>query len=651
MCGFVVIVALDSGCPDAGGLARATELLTHRGPDDAGRFVEGGVAMGFRRLSVFDLSAAAHQPLVSADGRYVIVFNGAIFNFIELRAELQALGHRFRSSGDTEVLLTAYIQWGSACLARLNGMWAFVIYDRLETRLFGSRDRFGVKPLFLYADGRQFVFTSEIKAIRDSGLARLDVNHRTLTQFVFEGVLDAGDETFYKNVSRVPAGMAFETRQGGALSWHRYWSLTDSAQAEPAPSDPAAAFATLFEDSVALRMRSDVPVGVLLSGGIDSSSIICSMARQRPTNAACRLGALCYMDPQFDETAFIDATLAQTKASLWRLDVAPMDLWDTCANVLWQQDEPVHSINALVGYHLMQLARSQGVEVVLNGQGADETLAGYQSYFIPYWIELLRTGRMKTLHASLRDVAQVNGSGSRVYRGLLRACLGRSIRHLPGYAALSRMRRRRRIEQSSWAADDLKYHWSPSHEYAAPDLSNALQWSIEQSHLPVYLRVEDRNSMAHGVEMRLPFLDHRLVSLAFRLGSDWKLKGGLTKVLLREAMRGGIPERVRTRTQKFGFPVAINEWLRGPLSMRIRDTLASRFVRESGIWNMRAVWKALERHERGEANVGEALFDVVQACLWLQMSNEPVSFAQRRQPALTLPTTSEREPIASLAAR
>lgn len=631
MCGFVVHVALHSGPPDVARLGRATDLLAHRGPDDAGRFIEGGIGIGFRRLSIFDLSTAGHQPMASSDGRFVVAFNGAIFNFVELRGELQALGHQFRSSSDTEVLLAAYREWGSDCLDRFNGMWAFVIYDRLEKRIFGSRDRFGIKPLFWYADDDSLIFASEIKAIRDSGLARLEFNEQVLAEFLLEGTLDHSEDTFYRRVSQVPAGTAFETNLNGRLVWHRYWSVLDAAQALPVPSDPPAAFAELFEDAVRLRMRSDVPVGVLLSGGLDSSSILCSMGRQlSPATREGEFGALCYMDPHFDETPFIDATLAQTRASLWRLDVDPAGFWDTFARVIWHQDEPVHSINSVVGFHLMKLARAHDVKVVLNGQGADETLAGYSSYFTSYWIELLRSGRLLALEQSLRAVAQARGGRSNVLSEVFGMLLGQARQKVPGYPALARRRRRARLERKSWASDDVKRLWTQRDQPAAPDLAAALHYSLERSHLPVYLRVEDRNSMAHGVEQRLPFLDHRLVALAFRLGPEWKLRGDRTKVILREAMRGRIPEVVRTRTQKFGFPTSVDSWFRGPLYGRLRDMLSSRTVRESGLWDLGAVERALDQHRRGDANVGERLFDVVQVCLWLQLSEWQGDAARER---------------------
>ena len=275
MCGIAGLLR----CGDRQTLARMTEVQRHRGPDDAGVewFAGTGSGLGHRRLSIIDLSPAGHQPM--ADGDLWITFNGEIYNYVELRAELLACGHSFRSTGDTEVLLAAYQQWGRDCLERLNGMFAFAIYDRVERRIFGARDRFGVKPLFLHHGATGTVLTSEIKALRDSGYARLEVDRQAIADYLLAGQLDSTERTFYQGVSRVAPGMAFEADATGELRFFRYWSLPDAVAAETPPANVVETYGTLFEDAVRLRMRADVPVGVLLSGGLDSTSIICAMAR------------------------------------------------------------------------------------------------------------------------------------------------------------------------------------------------------------------------------------------------------------------------------------------------------------------------------------------------------------------------------------
>lgn len=620
MCGLAAILSLNGDPPDAALLARMMGLLAHRGPDDHGVFAEHNIALGFRRLAILDLASSGHQPMLSSDGRHVIVLNGEIYNFVELRAELQGLGHVFRSTGDTEVLLASYRQWGPACLQRLNGMWAFLIYDRVERRLFGARDRFGVKPLYRYRDERCVMFASEIKAIHNSGAIQQGPNWQTISQHLLDGHLDVSEQTFYRGIEQVAAGTAFELNADGRARSTPYWSLPAAVASSPDPVDPVETYRALFDDAVRLELRSDVPVGVALSGGLDSTSIISSMARQlrATTPTTHQLNAFSYTAPQFDETPQLQATLQQTGARLIELDSDPDAMWDVMRTHLWHQDEPVHSFTSVVTFKLMELAKSHDVKVLLNGQGADEVLAGYSAYFTEYFKEIIGAGRLWAAGRAVRDFA-VTAGRSRLELGAtaLHKWLRGSLHSIPGHRSLAAAHRRARVRRNEWVSRDLKSNWRPARVEWRGDLNNILRTAVETSPLPLYLRVEDRNSMAHGVEVRLPFLDHRLVTMAFSLGAHWKIGGPYTKRLLREAMRGRIPENVRTQVHKFGFPTPVDDWFRGALYEPLRDLLASRVVRESGVWNLATIDRALQRHRRGETNVGNKLFDVAQVSLWL----------------------------------
>src|SRR5439155_996159 len=390
MCGVAAVVMLD-GCPAAAEIvSRMTKALAHRGPDDDGVHLSDSVALGFRRLSILDLTPSGHQPMSTRDGSVTIVFNGEIYNYIELRTELEARGRTFRSSGDTEVLFQAYCEWGAQCLPKLNGMWAFLVYDKHRQVIFGSRDRFGIKPLYRYQSAGAVLLASEMKAIRASGLYTSATNWRTAARYLLEDRLDDTTETFYEGIVQVGAGAAFELDLRGNYREWPFWSPDDIATSPTA--EPAEAFAELFEDAVRLHMRSDVPVGVSLSGGLDSTSIICASARIRAASGAKGdLQAFCYMAPEFDETDYIMATVRQTGAVLRRLETTAQGLWADFERMLWFQDEPVHAIAALVGYQLMKLAADHGLKVMLNGQGADETIGGYPNYFRNYWHTLLST--------------------------------------------------------------------------------------------------------------------------------------------------------------------------------------------------------------------------------------------------------------------
>ena len=629
MCGIAAIVRFDGQAAEAAVIERMTASLVHRGPDEGRVVVSGSVGLGFRRLSILDLSPAARQPMASEDGGVVLIFNGEIFNYLELREELTSRGHRFRSAGDTEVLLRAYQEWGAECLPRLNGMWAFLIHDRRRRVLFGARDRFGVKPLYRYRRGPQLLLASEIKAIRASGVYTVGIDWERAANFLHHGRLDDGSGSFYEGITQVPAGTAFEVDAEGQTSEWRYWSLDDLPVREI--GDPVGAFRELFEDSVRLQMRSDVPVGVSLSGGLDSSSIACAAARlTRHGDAAARnpLIAFSYMTPEYDEVSYIDEIVKDTGAHLHRLETTPCLLWERLPEVLRQQDEPVHSLTAVVGYELMRLTASHGVRVVLNGQGADETIGGYFSYFMDYWRELLWEGRPGKVWDEIQDYSTTHrGSASKLLLRVVENMSRRQLSRVPAYRQLAGSWRHHRLQRDPWFVPELANQTSPGHPTGALGLNNALKHSVATSPLPLYLRVEDRNSMAHSVEARLPFLDYRLVSLLFNLGSEWKVRGGENKFLLREAMRHRIPESVRVRKDKMGFPTPARKWVGGDLYGPIRELLESREARERGVYNTRAVLQDLEAHRRGEIDVSDRLFGVAQFELWTRMIKVVVCFS------------------------
>jgi asparagine synthase (glutamine-hydrolysing) len=619
MCGIAVVLSRDGSPIDVASLERMANVLAHRGPDDSGVLTSGPVGLGFRRLSILDLSPAGHQPMASEDGQATVVFNGEIYNFLELRKELEGLGHRFRSTGDTEVLLRAYLQWGRDCLARLNGMWAFAIHDKRRGVVFASRDRFGMKPLYRCSTKGHLLLASEIKSIRASGLVKDAINWRTAASFLLENRLDETNETFYEGIEHVPPGTAFEIELGGGQKEWRYWSLEAPGNS---PADAPAKFADLFEDSVRLHMRSDVPVGVDLSGGLDSTSIICATARVRREQGATEpLLAFCYQAPEFDESSYISDTLRQTGAKLVSLKTSARSLWDDLTRTLWYQDEPVHSMTAVIGYQLMRLAAQHGVKVILNGQGADETIGGYDSYFRDYWYTLVRGGRLRDAWSQVGEYARSHrGSRPRLVQRLARHLVQTELRSLGLYRAMSHSARVRRLRANSWFEESLREQLPLDQANGELDLMSTLRHGVTVSPLPLYLRVEDRNSMAHSVEARLPFLDYRIVSLLFNLKPEWHLRGPWNKFVLRESMRGRIPESVRSRVDKMGFPHPARRWFGNELREPVLDILHSRPTRERGIYNTKAILRDVERHRQGEVDVASRLFKVAEFETWSGVS-------------------------------
>ena len=613
MCGLVVMLGLAGRKADAAALTRMAQRIAHRGPDDSGLYLDHQVGFGFRRLSILDLSPAGHQPMCSEDGQLVVVFNGEIYNYIELRDELRAAGFCFRSTSDTEVLLAAYRHWGAECLAKLNGMWAFVIHDRRHGVLFGARDRFGVKPLFVHRGRDCWLLASEIKAILASGDYARDTNWQVAADFLVDGKLDETPATFYAGIEQVPPGCAFELRLDGRWRQWTYWSLP-AVEPESA-ADIEETLAELLEDAVRVRLRSDVPVGVCLSGGLDSTAVICAMARNR--GQAAPLLAFCYHESAFDERVYIADTLAQTGALLRRISLTPAAMWDSLAEVLRFQDEPIISGAPIAGFHLMKLAAGNGVKVVLNGQGSDEVLAGYPSYFHDYWYTLLRTAQVTRAWHEMQEYAAGYGiSAGRLFLRSLARVFHRQLRRFESYRSLVRRQDGRRRKQR-WFAPSLLERRGPNDAgYEDLDLNAVLRRSVERARLPHYLRLEDRNSMAHGVEARLPFMDYRLVSLAFRVPADRKMQGVWNKPLLRRSLRGRIPDSVRNRVEKMGFPTSLHLWVTGVLAEPVRDILTSRAARERGIYNVEAMLRVLQNNHSIEPEAALQLFHVAEFELW-----------------------------------
>jgi len=620
MCGLVVMLGLGGRQADAVVLSQMARSIAHRGPDDSGLYLDHQVGFGFRRLAILDLSPTGHQPMCSEDGELVIVFNGEIYNYIELREELRAAGHCFRSTSDTEVLLAAYREWGPECLGRLNGMWAFVIHDRRRGVLFGARDRFGVKPLFVHHGKDAWLLASEVKAILASGLYVRETNWQVTADFLLHGKLDETPATFYAGIEQVPPGCAFEIRLDGTWRQWTYWSLS-GIEPQPLP-DAEEAVAELLEGAVRLRLRSDVPVGVCLSGGLDSTAIICAMARNRRGRdggqAAPPLLAFCYHDAAFDERPFIADTLSQTGALLNRISLTPQAMWESLGEVLRFQDEPIVSGAPIAGFHLMKLAASNGVKVVLNGQGSDEVFAGYSSYFHDHWYTLLRGGRVDRAWDQMRAyAAEHRTNAGQLFLYELARLFHHQLRRLRPYRSMARRRRWRRLNERRWFAPSLIDHLDARDAgYEEPHLNAVLRRSVERAPLPHYLRLEDRNSMAHGVEARLPFMDYRLVSLAFQVAADRKIQGVWNKALLRGGLRGRIPDSVRGRAEKMGFSTSLHIWLTSVLAEPLRDILASRAARERGIYNVQEMLSVLQNNHRVEPATALRLFHVAEFELW-----------------------------------
>jgi len=597
MCGIAGQLAFAGQVPDPELVARMAARLAHRGPDGSGSFSEGPVAIAHRRLAIIDPTPAGDQPMSSTDGTLVLVYNGEIYNYRELRRELEGAGHRFRTRTDTEVILAAYREWGRDCLARFNGMWAFALWDSRRQELFCARDRLGIKPFYFGIAGDSFLFASEIKALREHPGLGTAPNRDLLMTFLAWGVADHTGETLFEGISQLPPAHFMVVTPGGAGEPQRYWNLVVSGTVDDG-GDPIRpeTFRRLLVDAIRLRLRSDVPVGTCLSGGIDSSTITACINRlirdESPESVGDRQKTFSavFDDPRFDESRFMDIVAAATGVDARQTTPSIDGLWDEIGRLLYMQDEPFGSLSIYAQYCVMRLA-SREVTVVLDGQGADEQLAGYLAYLAPYVRMLAGEGHPRRALTEL-------------------AC---ALRRHGGFFAgaviqLATRRKRRRL---------LRGDAPVVHRYDGP-LHRVLERETTATNLPLLLHYEDRNSMAFSIESRVPFCDVRLVEYIAGLPLSEKIRGGMTKYILREAIRGLVPEAVRCRTDKMGFVTPEEVWMREVLREDVEAILHSASFAARPWWDAGAVREEYRRFVEGKAAYSPEIWRIVCTELWLR---------------------------------
>jgi asparagine synthase (glutamine-hydrolysing) len=544
-------------------------------------------ALGHRRLSIVDLSPAGHQPMCSADGALWIVYNGEIYNHIELRAELEREGVTFRTRSDTEVILAAYRQWGERCLARFNGMFALVLVDWPRRRVFAARDRFGVKPLYYWISPQGLIaFASEIKQFSVLPGWRAALNGQRTYDFVDWGLSDHTSETLFAGVRQLRGGEYLsaslaELAQG--IQPQRWYTL---APAKINGEAPAEAYRALLADAVRLRLRADVPVGSCLSGGLDSSAIVCLANRQLRAAGAEGLQktfSARSSDPRFDEGRYIDAVVRRTGVANFQVDPPVASLFDALPQITWHQDEPFGSTSIYAQWHVFALAAANDVKVMLDGQGADEQLGGYVPFFSARFANLVRRGRLGALLREMRAVNRLHGlrmsqliayAGSPLLPEILRQPLRRLLRRAATVGSSVVDLRRLGIE----ARDPFAACGGKATSVAA--LSHA---QILHTSLPMLLHWEDRDSMAHSIEARVPFVDYRVMELALGLPEETKLASGITKRVLRDGLEGVLPPEVRERTDKIGFATAEENWLRRERPQDFRRALRRAIDASQGV--------------------------------------------------------------------
>jgi asparagine synthase (glutamine-hydrolysing) len=568
MCGIAGLIANAGTQPFPDLIQQMTDAVAHRGPDGQGIWSQGSVALGHRRLSIIDLSELGKQPMADEQTGCVVTYNGEIYNYIELRNELIALGRHFRSGSDTEVLLSAYEQWGPDCVRKFNGMWAFAIFDPRRNIVFCSRDRFGVKP-FYYADtAAGFGFGSEIRQLLPL-FREIKANARVAMNFLVSRVAEDIEGSFFAGVNKLPGGHNLIYRiDSRSYTIERFYELTSNADVQRLDGRQALeGFDSLFKDAIRLRLRSDVKVGTCLSGGMDSSSIAAiagEMYRTDSDGQAFSAITAISEDPLTDESGF--AKQVVDRAGLNWITVRPdyNDFDSAIDAVVRTQEEPFASTSIFMQYFVMQEARRAGITVLLDGQGGDEILLGYERYFADHFAGSLLSARFGSA------IGVLGGLGRNGRPGALKALLWNlAYFHAPGLrrAGIS-------IPSSLFSEQALAAQSVDRTGADGTDLFALQKREIRKTNLPVLLRYEDKNSMAHAIETRLPFLDYRLVEFSTSLATELKLTDGWGKHLLRKAMETRLPAEIVWRKHKFGFESPESRWMRSHASA-IDSTIAS----------------------------------------------------------------------------
>jgi asparagine synthase (glutamine-hydrolysing) len=649
MCGIAGILQTDGRPFDSGLLEAMTGSLAHRGPDGEGYVllaadgrekpvaVRGSlsasighrpgryeVGLGHRRLAVVDLTPLGAQPMGTPDGRCWVTYNGEIYNAPELRRELQRLGREFRSTSDTEVVLQAFQEWGPGCLDRFNGMFAFALWDAHARRLFCARDRFGIKPFYFREAASGFHFASEIKALRCDPAYRSRPNDRAIYDYLTQGLHDHGTETFHAGIRQLGPGEWLEVRireaHAGAMQRvirkGRWYRLPEAREEERNEEETVHRLRDLLEDSVRIELRADVPVGSCLSGGLDSSTLVCLMSRLLPAETARpQTFSLCHDDPRYDERSYIHAVLSQTGADNHVVMPDSHELYDQLGRVLTNQEEPVAGLSILGQWAVMRRAADAGVKVLLDGQGADEVLLGYPGYVGSRLVDLMCEGRWlegirewrawHRLHGRLPRTVQANIVRALAPSGAawLRSTISGEDSWLsPAFRRQMRQGPRARLERSAAGGAALDAH---------------VRRSLEQD-LPALLHYEDRNAMAFSLEARVPFLDHRLVEFLLRVPPEQKLFRGMTKVVLRKAMAGVLPDCVNARTDKMGFVMPEDLWLRRNWRPHIETLLSSERVRARPYWQAAALKRQYGRYCDQGLAIGPTVWRWMNLELWLR---------------------------------
>lgn len=586
MCGISGQYCFNEQLPDRELIWKMSKILEHRGPDAKGTYFDNIIGLSHNRLSIIDLSESANQPMFNEDKSIIIVYNGELYNYKTIRDVLLKSGHIFKTNSDTEVIIHAYEEWGMNCITQFNGMWAFALWDTNKEALFCARDRFGIKPFYYTIVDRTLLFASEIKALLAHPKVGLEPNEIIVEDFLSTGISDDSYLTMFSGLYQIPPSEGLLVNNDG-IKRFKYCDLEISPEPKSVITDSnvASNVLYLFKHAVQRHLQSDVPVGTCLSGGIDSSTIVKIIDNQ----SAQKTFSAYFTDKRFDESNYIKLVTNDDHINSYFVEPSPVQLLTDLSDLIYTQDEPFGSLSIYAQYCVMRLAQGK-VKVLLDGQGADELFGGYLAYQQNYIKELIRTKEFK------QALKELSGS----------------LRHHPDfyYYAIQQVIARNKRKQ-------LLSHSIKNHRYNGR-FNILLHNELFITNLPSLLRYEDRNSMAFSIEARVPYLDTEFTNYIASLPYNQKIRNGITKFSLRNAIKGIIPERIRMRMDKMGFVTPEEVWMKTNLKPFIMEILTSKSFKNRLFWNSDRVLADYIKFADGKSHYSQEIWRIVCTELWLR---------------------------------
>jgi asparagine synthase (glutamine-hydrolysing) len=624
-------------------LAGMNRCISHRGPDDDGFFVEENVGLAMRRLSIIDVQSG-HQPLANENENVWIVFNGEIYNHAELRADLEKRGHRYRTRSDTETIVHLYEEYGRDCVKHLRGMFAFAIWDRRHRLLFAARDRLGIKPFYYRWDGKSFLFGSEMKAILAYPGIQAEFNRHTLAEYLAFGYI-TGPETMLSGIRKLMPGHTLELREGGEPEINRYWDLTVEVDAEPQPREYyVKTYREKLETAVSTHLMSDVPLGVFLSGGLDSSAVAALTSKIRGDRI--QTFAVGYGEEQFSELGFARDVAKHIGSEHHEVQLTREEFFQNLPRLIWHEDEPIVWPSSVALYSVARLAR-QHVKVVLTGEGSDETLGGYTRYA---WT--LLNARMDHVYRSvtpgalrnvIRKAVGASPLGAGLHRKLGHTFLVRDGNSWPSFyydnffSAFSAGEQNELLTRDALADAGEAYAGSmKAWEASRGDLFHRLLYADINSYLLELLMKQDQMSMAASVESRVPFLDHELVEFTARIPAKYSIHGMAGKFVLKQAVEDLLPYSIVYR-KKMGFPTPWEQWIAGSQLDDIERMLFEPRSLERGLFRPQAVRDLFAEHRAGTSDHSTRIWRLLNLEIWLRVviDGEAAENVRADRPTLT----------------